>query len=85
MRSLISAGPKVTVTSFGAVSARPAGNLRATVRFTVQAHATIDGTTIPVLPQAPGTQQWLVTARQAGHWYVDLSGSGDLSFAAACS
>jgi len=83
--SLLSAGPKITVTSFAIVSAQPAGNLRATVRFTVQAHATLDGTTVPVLPQGPGSQQWLITTEQAGHWYVDLAGSGDLAFSGACS
>jgi hypothetical protein len=85
IRSLLSAGPKITVTSFGIVSARPAGNRRATVRFTVQAHATLDGTSIPVLPQGPGSQQWLVTAEKAGHWYVDLASSSDLAFSGACS
>ena len=53
--------------------------------FTVQAHATIDGTVIPVLPQGPGSQQWLVTTEQAGHWYVDLAGSSDLEFSGACN
>jgi hypothetical protein len=84
VRSLLSAGPKITVTSFGIVSARPAGNRRATVRFTVQAHATMDGTSIPVLSQGPGSQQWLVTTQEAGHWYVDLASSGDLTFSGAC-
>jgi hypothetical protein len=84
-RSLLSTGPKITVTSLRIVSARPAGNLRATVLFTVQAHATIDGTVIPVLPQGPGSQQWLVTTEQAGHWYVDLAGSSDLEFSGACN
>ena len=84
-RSMLSGGPKITVSSFGIVSARPAGNHRATVRFTAQAHAALDGTTIPVLPQEPGSQQWLVTTEQAGHWYVDLAGSSDLAFSGACS
>lgn len=84
VRSLLSAGPTITVTSFGAVSAQPAGNLRATVRFTVRAHAAVGGTSIPVLPQVPGGRQWLVTAEQAGHWYVDLAGSGDFAFGGAC-
>ncbi len=84
-RSLLSAGPKITVTSFAIVSAQPAGNLRATVRFTVQAHATLDGTTLPVLAQATGSQQWLMTTEQAGHWYVDLDSSSDLAFSGACS
>ena len=75
--SMLSAGPKVTVTSLKIVSAKPAGNLKATVRFTVQAHATLDGTSIPVLPQGAGGQEWLVTTKQAGHWYVDLNSNSD--------
>ena len=53
--SMLSSGPKITVTSLKIVSAKPAGNLKATVRFTVQAHATLDGTSIPVMSpdQAP--------------------------------
>lgn len=85
IRSLLSAGPKITVTSLGIKSVRPAGNHRATVRFTVQAHATLDGTSIPVLPQGPGSQQWLVTTETAGHWYVDLTSSSDLAFGGACN
>jgi hypothetical protein len=54
------------------------------VRFTVQAHATKDGTSIPVLSQGPGSQQWLVSTQTAGHWYVDLASSGDLTFSGAC-
>ncbi len=84
IRSLLGKGPTFTVTSLGAVSARAAGNLRATVLFTVRAHASIDGTAIPVLPQGPGARQWLVAAEQAGHWYVDLAGSGDFAFGGAC-
>lgn len=84
IRSKLTGGPKITVTSLGIVSARPAGNRRATVRFTVQAHATLGGTAMPVLPQGPGSQQWLVTTEEAGHWYVDLASSSDLAFGGAC-
>jgi hypothetical protein len=84
VRSLLSTGPKITVTSFRIVSARPAGNHGATVRFTVQADATVDGTSIPVLPQGPGSQQWLVTTEEAGHWYVDLASTSDFAFSGAC-
>jgi hypothetical protein len=84
IRSLLSTGPKITVTSFGIVSARPAGTHRATVRFTVQAHATLDGTSVPVLPQGPGSQQWLLTIEKAGHWYADLASSSDLALIGAC-
>jgi hypothetical protein len=75
--SMLGAGPKITVTSLKIVSAKPAGNLKATVRFTVQAHATLDGTSIPVLPPGAASQQWLVTTKQAGHWYVDLNSNSD--------
>ena len=83
--SLLSAGPQITVTSFGIVSAQPAGDGSETVRFTVQAHATLDGRSIPVLPQGPASQHWLVTTEEAGHWYVDLASSSDLAFSRACS
>jgi hypothetical protein len=43
-----------------------------------------DGTSIPVLPQGPGSQQWLVTTEEAGHWYVDLDSTSDFAFSAAC-
>jgi hypothetical protein len=85
IRSLLGTSPKITVTSLRIVSARPAGDRRATVRFTVQAHVTLDGTSIPVLPQGPGRQQWLVTTEKAGHWYVDLARTSDLAFSGACS
>ena len=52
--------------------------------FTVQAHATLDGTSIPVLPQGPGSQQWLVTTEKTGHWYVDLASTSDFAFSGAC-
>lgn len=84
VRSLLGSGPKMTVTSFRIVSAQPAGNGRATVRFTVQVNATLDGTTIPVLPPGSQGQDWLVTTEQAGHWYVDLTSASDFMFSGAC-
>jgi hypothetical protein len=84
IRSLLGKGPTFTVTSLKAVSARPAGDFRASVLFTVRAHAAIDGTSIPVLPQGPASQQWLVAAAEAGRWYVDLADSGDFAFGGAC-
>jgi hypothetical protein len=84
VRSMLGDGPKITVTSLRIVSAQPAGNGTATVRFTVQAHLTIGGTTLPVLPQGSGTQQWLVATEEAGHWYVDLASSSDVMFSGAC-
>lgn len=85
VRSLLGSGPKITVTSLRIVSAQPAGNLKATVRFTVQAHVSLDGISMPVLPPGAGSQQWLVTTEQAGHWYVDLDSDSDFMFSGACS
>ncbi|HTU76611.1 MAG TPA: hypothetical protein VMG38_24085 [Trebonia sp.] len=84
VRSMLSGGPTMTITSFRVTSARPAGNSRATVWFTVSAHGTLDGTTVPVLPPGSGSQDWLVTTKSAGHWYVDLAGPGDLAFSGGC-
>lgn len=77
-------GPRFTVTSLRIVSAQPAGNARATVRFTVKARASLGGQSIPVLPQGPGRVQWLVTTQAGGHWYVDLGRSSNLMFGPAC-
>lgn len=84
VRSLLTGGPKITVTSFRVVSAQPAGQERATVRFTVKARASLGGHSIPVFPQGPGRVQWLVAAETAGHWYVDLGHSGGFLFSEAC-
>jgi hypothetical protein len=86
VRKLLSSeGPKITVTSLRVLSAQPAGNRAATVRFTVKAQASVDGQSIPVFPQGPGGAQWLVTTEKAGHWYVDLTRSTALLFSGACS
>lgn len=84
VRSLLTHGPKITLTSFRAVSAQPAGERRATVRFTVKARASLGGHSIPIFPQGPGRVQWLVAAETAGHWYVDLGHSGAFLFSGAC-
>ncbi len=81
---LTGGGPRITVASFRIVSARPAGNRAATVRFTVQAQASLGGQSIPVFPQGPRRVQWLVTAERAGHWYVDLTRSTALVLSEAC-
>jgi hypothetical protein len=75
---------KITVTSLRVVSAQPAGNGRATVRFTVQARASLGGQDVPVFPQGPGRVQWLVTTETAGDWYVDLARSSAFVFSGAC-
>jgi len=85
VRSLLSGGPKITVTSFQVLSAQPAGNRKATVRFAVKAQASMDGQNVPVFPQSPGRVQWLVTTKTAGHWYVDLTRSTALVFGGACA
>jgi hypothetical protein len=82
--SMLSDSPRFTVSSLRIASARPAGNSRATVRFTVHAQASLGGQDIPVFPQGPGGGQWLVTAESGGHWYVDLTSSGGLIFSGAC-
>jgi hypothetical protein len=84
VRALLTGGPKITVTSFRAVSAQPAGNGRATVRFTLKARASLDGHTIPLFAQRPGRVQWLVAAETAGHWYVDLAHGSAFPFGGAC-
>jgi hypothetical protein len=81
-RSMMS-GPRFTVSSLRIVSAQPAGNARATVRFTVKARASIGGHSVPVLPQGPDRVQWLVTTETGGHWLVDL-GRSSLAFGPAC-
>ena len=84
VRSMLNAGPKITVTSFRIVSAQPAGNGTATVRFTAKARASLGGHTISMFPQQPGRVQWLVTTEAAGHWYVDLARGSAFMFSGAC-
>ena len=85
VRSFLGGGPKITVTSFRVLSAQPAGNREATVRFTVKAQASLGGQNVPVFPQSPGRVQWLVTTETAGHWHVDLTRSTALLFSGACA
>jgi hypothetical protein len=82
---MLSKGPKIIATSFHLVSALPAGNGRATVRFTVAAHGNFGGTSVPVLRLGTGSQQWFVATEQAGHWYVDLGSSTDFADGYACN
>ncbi len=49
----------------------------ATVRFTVNATASLGGQQVPISPPGSGGAQWLAAVEQAGHWYVDLSTSED--------
>jgi hypothetical protein len=85
VRSLLrGGGPKITVTSFRVVSAQPAGNGRATVRFTVHARASFDGSNFPVFPPGSGRAQWLVTTETGGHWHVDLARSSAFILGGAC-
>ena len=85
VRSLLSGGPEITVTSLRIVSAQPAGNDTATVRFTVKAHADLGGQDVPVFPQGPDGVQWLVTTETVGHWYVDLGRSTAFMLGGACT
>ncbi len=82
--SLGSGGPTITVSALHITSAQPAGDSSATVRFTVKAEASLDGTDIPILPQGPGSAQWLATTEVAGHWYVNLDDSTALAFGGGC-
>jgi hypothetical protein len=74
--------PKMKVASFRAISAQPAGNGQAVVRFMVKATGSFQGHTVPILP--PHGKLWLLTAENAGHWYVDLSTGGAFMFSGAC-
>lgn len=86
-RSCVSSGldgaPHISVSSFRAVSAEPAGDGRATVRFTVNAKASVGGQDFPLLPPGRGPL-WFVAAESAGHWYVDLTASTDFPVSGPC-
>jgi hypothetical protein len=84
VRSLLSGGPKITVTSLRVVSAQPAGNGRATVRFTVKARASFGGQSVPLFAPGPGRMRWLVATESAGHWYLDLARSADFMLSGGC-
>jgi hypothetical protein len=79
-----SGAPAISVSSLHITSAEPAGNSGATVRFTVNAEVKLDGQDIQVLPQGPGSAQWLATTEVAGHWYVNLDDSTALAFGGGC-
>lgn len=83
VRSFMSGGPKITATSFRLVSVQPAGTGRATVRFRVNAHASISGHSIPAFPDG-GSTQWLVARETGGHWYVDLAANSNVIFGGPC-
>jgi hypothetical protein len=82
--SLGSGGPAFTVSSLHITSAQPAANSGATVRFTVKAVASLDGQDLPLLPQGPGSAQWLATTEVAGRWYVNIDDSTALAFGGGC-
>jgi hypothetical protein len=86
-RSCASSGldgaPRVTVSGFRTVSAEPAGDGRATVRFTVNATLNLGGQEVPLDSTGDGPM-WLVAVERAGHWYVDLSATADFPFGAPC-
>lgn len=84
LQSLLKGGPKITVASLRVVSAQPAGNGRATVRFTVRARASFAGQSIPMFGPGPGRVRWLMTIESAGHWYLDLARSADFMLSGAC-
>ena len=79
--SSLQGAPKFTVKSFHIVSVKPAGDGRATVRFTVAAKADLGGQTLPVSPPASAGAQWFVAVERSDHWYVDSSVSSELAIA----
>jgi hypothetical protein len=79
MTAQLQSGPEFTVKSFRIVSAKPAGSGRATVRFTVDAQASLAGQMIPISPPGSGTQ-WFAAAEQAGRWYVDANTVSSVAF-----
>jgi hypothetical protein len=85
VQSLLYGGPKITVTSLRVVSALPAGNDRATVRFTVRARASLGRQSVPLFAQGLGSVRWLVTTESAGRWYLDLARSADFVLSGACT
>jgi hypothetical protein len=84
VQSLLTGGPKITVASLRVVSAQPAGNGRATVRFTVRARASFAGQRVLLFAPGPGRVRWLVTTESAGRWYLDLARSAGFMLSAAC-
>ena len=84
VQSLLNGGPKITVTSLRVVSAQPAGNGRATVRFTVRARASFAGQRVLLFGPGPGRVRWLVATESAGRWYLDLARSADFTLSGAC-
>jgi hypothetical protein len=84
VQPILTGGPTITVAAFRLVSVNPAGNGRATVRFTVRARASIGGHSVPVLPEGPGRVQWLEASQAGGRWYVDLSASSGFMFGGGC-
>lgn len=83
LRPMLS-GLRFTVTSLRIVSARPAGNARATVRFTVTARARISGHSVPLFPEGLHRVQWLVAADVGGHWYANPGRSSNVGFGGVC-
>lgn len=83
-RSGFDGAPPVTVSAFRVVSAEPAGDGRATVRFTVNAAVRLPGQKVP-LASTGGGPMWAVAAESAGHWYIDLNATGDFPFGGPCS
>jgi hypothetical protein len=85
VQSLLYGGPKITVTSLRVVSALPAGNDRATVRFTVRARASLGRQSVPLFAPGRGSVRWLLTTESAGRWYLDLARSADFVLSGACT
>lgn len=82
-RSGFDGAPHVAVSGFRLVSAGPAGDGRATVRFTVNATASLGGQKIPLASTGAGPM-WFAAAESAGHWYVDPGATTDFPFGGPC-
>jgi hypothetical protein len=76
--------PAITVSGLHITSTRPADDTDATVFFTVSAQISEGGQAIPVIPQGPGSPQWLATTEVDGQWYVNLDHSTALAFGGSC-
>lgn len=74
-----------TVSGLRIMSAKPAGNARATVWFTVRARIKAGGSSASVLPPGRNGASWLLASSTAGRWYVDLRDSGAaIAFSPPC-
>ena len=82
-RSDFDGAPPVTVSGLRVISAEPAGNGRATVRFSVDVTVNVGGQKVRLPSMAKGPM-WFVAEQNGGHWYVDFSATTDSFFGGSC-